>query len=193
MADSNKVKYGLSNVHYSKITLTTTGSIQFATPVAIPGAVNLSLAPDGRAEVVYANGIEYIASTESNGYTGSLEMARFPDKFMEDIFGSVTGQGGLIVEDAAVEPARFALLFEFAGDAKRTRHVLYNCVCTRPEIGSSTSTQNLDPETESCTLNAMPLPLDANNMAIVKGKCAADDTAYSSFFNSVVTYTAPTP
>lgn len=189
MADSNKVKYGLRNVHYAKITPTTTGSILYETPVAIPGAVNLSLAPDGRAEVLYVNGCEYIAGAESNGYTGSLEMARFPDAFMTDIFGSVTGQDGLIVEDAAAEPARFALMFEFAGDAERTRHVLYNCVCTRPEIGSSTKTSGVEPETESCTLNAMPLPLDANDMAIVKGKCAADDAAYETFFDDVVTYT----
>lgn len=189
MADSNKVKYGLKNVHYAKITPTTTGSVLYATPVAIPGAVNLSLAPDGNAEVVYANGCEYIASAESNGYTGSIEMARFPDAFMADIFGSVTGQDGLIVEDAAAEPARFALLFEFAGDAKHTRHVLYNCVCTRPELNSSTSTAGVDPATESCTLNAMPLPLDANDMAIVKGKCASDDAAYETFFDDVVTFT----
>ena len=39
----NKVKYGLENVVYAKKTVSEAGEITYATPVKIPGAVNLSM------------------------------------------------------------------------------------------------------------------------------------------------------
>ncbi len=54
MSTKNKVKYNLSNVHYSVISEGTNGKLTFATPVPIPGAVSLSLNPKGEPEVFYA-------------------------------------------------------------------------------------------------------------------------------------------
>ena len=38
----NKVKFGLSNVYYAVKTTSEDGEVSYATPVRIPGAVNLS-------------------------------------------------------------------------------------------------------------------------------------------------------
>ena len=47
MSKPNKVKYGLKNVHVAPMTETDNGIVSFGTPRRIPGAVNLSLPPDG--------------------------------------------------------------------------------------------------------------------------------------------------
>lgn len=50
---SNKVKFGLKNVHYALLT-DDDGTITYETPVPIPGAVSMSLAPQGETNTFYA-------------------------------------------------------------------------------------------------------------------------------------------
>ena len=94
----NKVKYNLKNVHVAKYTGKTNGSFQYATPVAIPGAVSLNLSAEGENNPFYADGIVYYRSTANNGYNGDLEMALIPDWFREEILGEEADSNGVLVE-----------------------------------------------------------------------------------------------
>lgn len=52
----NKVKFNICNVHYALITVDDDGEVTFGTPVAMPGAVSLSLEPNGEPSNFYADG-----------------------------------------------------------------------------------------------------------------------------------------
>lgn len=188
MADTNKVKFGLKNVYYAKATVTGS-TVTYATPVAVPGAVNLSMDAQGEETNFFADDTKYYTTTNNTGYSGDLEVAKFPEAFFTDIFGYAADTDGVIFEDAEVEPAQFALLFEFDGDKNNTRHCLYLCSCSRPAVASGTLTESKDPVTESVTITASPLPLDANGMRIVRSKCVEGDTDYSGWFSAVHQYT----
>ena len=182
----NKVKYGLSQVFYAKATISTAGTATYGTPVAIPGAVNLTLDAESETTPFYADNITYYTSVSNNGYSGSLEVAIIPDSFLADIFGDTTTANGLMYEKVDVEPAHFALLFQFEGDASKTRHVFYNCVATRPSVSSQTKENSVTPVTETMNITANAIYNSAVTASIVKGKADSATTAYSSWYTAVV-------
>ena len=67
---ANKVKYGLSNCYYA-VYDETAGT--YGTPVAMPGAVNLSLDQEGETNKFRADNIDYYVSISNNGYSGDLD------------------------------------------------------------------------------------------------------------------------
>lgn len=192
---ANKIKYGLKNVYYAVATIAADGSATYDTPVAIPGAVSMSLEPQGENTPFYADNIVYWVGAANNGYQGDLEIARIPDSFKTDVLGYVTSGNGLLVENANAGAIHFALLFQFEGDEKATRHVMYNCTATRASAAGTTKGENIEPETESVTITATTIYVSALDTDIVKSETFASTGAevYNSFFTAVTLPTAPTP
>ena len=96
---NNKVKFGLKNCHYAKATLDPdTNAVTFGTPVAIPGAVNLSLDPEGDTEPFYADDMVYYTTVANNGYSGDLEIALIPESFRKDILKETEDANGVLVD-----------------------------------------------------------------------------------------------
>ena len=171
----NKIKYGLKNVH-AAIQTETDGVYTYATPVAIPGAVSLSLEAQGEATPFYADDCEYYVSAGNNGYSGDLEIALIPEWFRTDILQETKDSNGVLVETSdGKEAVKFALLFEFAGDVKAVRHVMYNCTVARPAVGSQTKEENIEPQTESLTITSKP-----RTDGLVKSK-TGDTTATATY------------
>lgn len=192
---ANKIKYGLKNVYYAVATIAADGSATYDTPVAIPGAVSMSLEPQGENTPFYADNIVYWVGAANNGYQGDLEIARIPDSFKTDVLGYVTSGNGLLVENANAGAIHFALLFQFEGDEKATRHVMYNCTATRATAAGTTKGENIEPETESVTITATTIYVSALDTDIVKSETFASTgtEVYNSFFTAVTLPTAPTP
>ena len=191
-----KIKYGLKNVHYAKITTVSTAGVPtYATPVAWPGAVNLNMEPQGERVVFYADNIEYFVTVPNDGYEGDYESALVPDSFLKDILGYVQDANGVLVEDADAQPADFALLFEFADDVHATRHVLYKVSAGRPAVAGATKEENIDPQTETANFRATAIYNASLNKNIVKAKApysAVTDDPYATWYSSVYTPTATT-
>lgn len=179
----NKVKYNLKNVHAAKLTKTEDGEYTYETPKAIPGAVSISLDAEGDSSPFYADGIVYFRSTANNGYSGDLEIALIPEWFRTEILKEALDKNGVLVESATVtEMEKFALLFEFDGDVRCIRHVLYNCSASRPSIESETKEDAIEPGTEKLSLTA-----DPREDGLVKSRTgdATDEITYSNWYKNV--------
>ena len=181
---ANKIKYGLRNVYYAVATEGTGGALTYATPVAIPGGVNLSLSAEGETSPFYADDVIYFQSTSNNGYSGTLEVALLPDSFKTDVLLETVNTAGVSVEKANVTPKEFALLFEFQGDDKASRHALLRCSCSRPDVAGATKEASIEPQTETLNITAMP----RLNDYVVKASCPQTaTTAYTAWYSAVVT------
>ena len=88
----------------------------------------------------------------------------------------------VLVENANVETANFALLFEFDGDVKKIRHVLYNCSAARPNIESSTNEEEIEVQTETLALTAAPL---ANGYVKARTGDSTTDEVYNGWYANV--------
>ena len=184
---ANKVKYGLSKVYYAIATIdSTTHAATYGTPKAFPGAVNMSLDQQGELTPFRADNIDYWVGNSNNGYQGDLEMALITDDFRKDILGQVEDANGMIVELKDVEAVHFALLFQFEGDDKATRHILYNCTATRPATAGQTTEDTIDPQTETVQVTASSIFNTSFGQEIVKASCKDGDSDYENFFSAVV-------
>ena len=184
----NKIKYGLKNVYYAVATLAADGTATFATPVRIPGAVNLSLEPQGDREPFYADDVEYFVSISNTGYEGDLEIALVPESFETDVLKAVVDTNKVLFEEVSPEIVHFALLFQFAGDKKNIRHCFYNCTAMRPNVEGETKGENIEPKTESLSLRAGSIYDSTLQKDIVKAKTKDDttDAVYNAWFSQVI-------
>ena len=181
---ANKVKFGLKNVHYALLTEGTEGDT-YGTPVAIPGAVNMSLEPVGEDTEYIADDIEYYTSAGNNGYDGDLEIAIVPESFEEDVLGEVEDAKKVAFETIAAAQIPFALLFEINGDAKARRWALYKCFAKRPKL-EATATVNKDPKSATLSLKSRP---NSAGHPLAHTKDTTDATVYGSWYTAVHAYT----
>ena len=179
---ANKIKYGISKCYYSVITYTG-DTPSYATPVALPGVVSLSLDAQGESNTFFADNIAYFTSNANNGYQGDLELALLPDSFRTDVLGEeLDATSGIYAEYSNKPTVEFALLFQFEGDQSATRHCMYRCTASRPATNGSTKEESIEPQTESITITAMPRISDE----LVKSRCPSTASAYNNWFASVV-------
>lgn len=186
----NKVQFNIRNMHYAVLTSDgagtdgVDGTPTYETPVSVPGTVNLNLSASGEMSPFYADGIVYYQSSQNNGYEGGLEMARFTDQMLQDVWGFIlAATDNVLVEKADVEPKPFALLFEINGDKDNDLYCLYNCTGTRPAIAGATSTETKDPQTQTSTISATPLA--SNNLVFARTTSTTPSTVRQNWFKQV--------
>ena len=179
---NNKVKYNLKNAHYALLTIGEDGMVSYGNPTAIPGSVSISLDANGEPENFYADGIAYYVINNNMGYEGDLELALIPESFRTEILKEELDDNGVLIENAQVELESFALLFEFDGDQRHIRHVLYNCAASRPGIEGKTNEDTREVQTETLTIKATPL-----SSGLVKAKTGniTDTTVYNDWYKAV--------
>ena len=185
----NKVVFGLSNVRYA---VYNDDDQTYETPVAIPGAVSLSITREGNSDRFYADNIPYAAFETNGGYSGELEMAYVPDSVFVDLLGYIQGDNGLVVEDANASTKTFALMYEVNSNVSPDRFVFYSCTLSRPENDANTTTDSTEPDTQTMAITMIPREVEYGDgtLNVVKGHItrptSGPTTVYDGFFTSVL-------
>lgn len=187
---ANKIKYGLKNVYYAVATIdTSTGHASYGEPVRLPGAVNLSMDPEGESSSFFADDIAYATFAANAGYSGTLELALLPDSFRKEVLGEMVDEtNGIQYEIAAPTNKPFALMFEFNGDENAVRHAFYNVTAARTTVAGQTTEDSIEVQTESVELkcSSVTCTIGSDEVNVTKGKCSDKlATAYSKWYTAV--------
>ncbi len=179
-----KVKFGLKNVHIAPITAISDTAYTYGDIIKVPGAVNISLEPQGDSNDFFADNVKYFSDYANNGYSGDLELALITDEIREKIFGETKDANGAYLENVNDSFTPFALGFQVEGDEKGRKFWYYNCTCSRSKNEAKTMESSKEPSTDSLTITSMARNTDGK-VRVLLTETADNKTAYDSFFNEV--------
>lgn len=181
-AKENKVEFGLRNCYYAVVTVDESGKITYGAPKKLPGAVSITFDKSGDLIRFKADDIDYYTNANNQGYEGTLTLARVPEDFRTEVLKEKKTEKGVLIENSDAQTANIALMFEFQGDVKATRHLLYYCSVNRPSVGSTTKDSG-DPNTTELAMVASPRPSD--NLVKASTSAGVDEETYSSWYTKV--------
>ena len=181
-AKENKVEFGLRNCYYAVVTVDEGGKIKYGAPKKLPGAVSVTFDKSGDLIRFKADDIDYYTNANNQGYEGTLTLARVPEEFRTEVSKEEKTDKGVLIENSDAQTANIALMFEFQGDVKATRHLLYYCSVNRPSVGSTTKDSG-NPNTTELSLVASPRPTD--NLVKASTAAGVDETTYNSWYTTV--------
>ena len=160
------------------------GAITYGTPFAMPGAKSLTADPEGETTPFYADNIKYYIATSNQGYTGDLEVAMLVKDFFTQILGQTEDNNGALFENADDTTARFALMGEIDGDAKKRRFVYFDCTATRPGSEMNTIEESKEPQTDKVSISMNPRSTDKAIKAVIE-PTTENQAVYNTFFTQV--------
>lgn len=180
---ANKVKFGLSNVYISKVTYNGS-AYTYGTPFALPGAVNLTLDPEGESAEFFADNTKYFTASTNQGYSGSLEIALINDTFRTQILGETVDANGAYIENKDDTISDFALGFQINGDTANRKFWIYNVSAARPSTSSQTIESSKEPVTDTLNITATARLTDGA-VKVFMEETAENAAEYAGFFTAV--------
>lgn len=182
----NRVTFGLQDVHYAPYTIGEDGTVTYEKPIRLPGAIELTLEPRGDMVEHYADNMLYYSASNNQGYEGTLSISHIPEQFLIDALGEEKDETDMVLSEIANKQGKpFALLFQFEGDVKATRHVLYNCTANRPTIASATKTDSVEPNTNELTFVASAININGKLYVKAKTTPSTPQNVYDNWYEQV--------
>ncbi len=180
-----KITYGLKNLHYAVMEIAEDGTVSYGSVKSFPGAVKISLSPDGEIFEFRADDGVYYECDGSDGYTGDLEVALVPDEFKIDVFGWEKDSDGLLHEVSGAPHKHIALMGQMATDAVAKRVVFYDVFCGRPNLEYETKQKTMNVLTQKMSLTCRPIESNGKNYVKSSTTPEASEDKYNNFFKAV--------
>lgn len=179
-ADNNKVEFGLSNLYVGTYTVDGNGDVTLGTPYHQKGAVSLSLDSETDSNDFYADNVKYWSGFTDNGFTGSIEVAKFDTDFKTQFLGyRALTDGGVAQIKGATLPSVY-VMWQAEGDVEARRCIMYNVALGAINREFNTIEDTKEPVTESIDITVT----GDNDTGIVLASYKPSDTGYSTLFTA---------
>ncbi len=179
---SNKVTFGLKNVHYAVATPGEDDSWTYEDPKKLRGAQELTAEVISGKTDVYADDRILATLVSNSGSNITLKLTEVDDDFKVDVLGYEKDTNGNLIEVVNHRNKTFALGYEIQGDAK-SRRVWY-FLCTASPISDATKTKAESIEPNSVTLSITARSIEMGNLSVIRTIAKFGDDNYNTFFSS---------
>ena len=181
MAEENKVRFGLSNLHvfFSK------GTNEWEDPIAIPGITECSRTSQTNSSDFYADNVLYFRANADTGDEITLTTAFIPDAFKARMLGWAIDSKGALVRTTDGTPEEFAMAYQVEGDKKPRAKVVYSCIASVPDETASTKGEQIEVQTEQITVRSKAIEIAGHTTVDAVLNKSDDEAAFATFFNAV--------
>ena len=180
----NIVNWGLAKSSWFKITKDASGNDLYGAPTLFAGNRQINFTPVGDLVNVYADGTVVFVGKQNSGYTGTIESTFLDDDFVKWVLSEEVDSNNVQYEIQEPVVNRFGILWEWVGDQKKTRHVMYNITASRPDVSATTAGDGGTKSAQYRTLNLTAIPrADGIVKATTRGDISS--TVYNGWFDSV--------
>lgn len=180
MADNNKVEFGLSNLYIGTYTVAAGGTVTLGTPYHQAGAVSMTLDAESDSNDFYADNVKYWSGFTDNGFTGSIEVAKFDTEFKTSFLGyQALTDGGVAQIKGATKPSVY-VCWQAEGDVEARRCIMYGVSLGAIAREFSTIEESKEPVTESIDITVT----GDNGTGIVMTSYKPADSDYATLFTN---------
>lgn len=180
MADKNKVEFGLSQLHVGTYELDDYGDVVLGPAYHQKGAVSLSVDAESDSNDFYADNVKYWSNFSDNGFTGSIEVAKFDRDFLTQFLGYVQLADGGIGKVKGAKTPNVYIAFQTEGDSEARRVIMYNCALGAISREYSTTEDSIEPVTESVELTVT----GDNETGLTMATYREQDAGYATLFSN---------
>lgn len=180
MADNNKVEFGLSNLYIGTYTVAAGGTVTLGSPFHQAGAVSLSLDVESEENSFFADNTKYWSGYTDNGFTGSIEVAKFDTDFKTQFLGYQTLTDGGVAQIKGATKQNVYIAFQTEGDVEGRRVIMYNVALGAIAREFSTIEESKEPVTETIDITVT----GDNGTGIVMTSYKPADSDYATLFTN---------
>ena len=183
----NIVNWGLVASAWAPINVDQNGNDVYGLPRKFKGARSITWTHAGDLIKVYADGTTVYTGKNNDGYTGTMEFTVLEEEFAKYALGEIVDSNGLQTEPQEAKVNRFALLWEWEGDQKRTRHCMFNVTANRPDLSATTKGDGGTKSAQYQTLDLVAIPRQNDDNVKTRTRSDTDQAVYDNWFNTVPT------
>lgn len=180
MADKNKVEFGISQLHIGTYEVGNDGTVTLGTPFHQIGAVSLSVDAESDSNDFYADNVKFWSGFSDNGFSGSMEVAKFDTLFKTQFLSYITLDDGGIAQVKGSTNPNVYVAFQTEGDVESRRVIMYNCQLGAISREYTTIEDTKEPVTESIDITVTGD--NATGLTMVSYK--PEDSGYATLFTN---------
>ena len=181
MPKKDKVRFGLSKIHFIEYELDENGKARWGASESfhLPGAVKMSYDAETGEVKFRADNTDYYVNYSDNGGTGELEMALFPDSFKTRFLNYIPTAKGGVAQVKNKNKKRVAMMFQGEGDETGNRGIFYNVA-----LGSISREHSTTEETTEPVTATLPFTVTGDNYT---GIVRQDFDKYTEGYDEIFT------